>query len=97
MMIYMECEHNHLHVSSYSEVVMRNPVDFSVCEIGEKEIIQVLSMLPESYPEHSILTEDEWVIIGEDDCKCGRKGKYFKVLGRIENAQIRGCSDTYEE
>jgi hypothetical protein len=35
------------------------------------------------------------VILGEDDCKCGRKGKYFKVLGRIKKAKIRGCSDTF--
>jgi hypothetical protein len=35
------------------------------------------------------------VILGEDDCPCGRKGKYIKVLGRIRNAEIRGCSDTY--
>lgn len=93
--IYMECEHGHLHASVFSDVVMRRPVDFSVCEIGEKGIIQVVSAIPESYPGHSLLTEDEGVILGEDDCPCGRKGKYFKVLGRLKNAEIRGCSDTY--
>ena len=25
------------------------------------------------------------------------KGKYFKVLGRLKEAEIRGCSDTYAE
>ena len=43
----------------------------------------------------SILTEDEGILYGEDDCKCGQNGKYFKVLGRIEQAEIRGCSDTF--
>ena len=52
-------------------------------------------MLPESYPGHSLLTEDEGVILGEDDCPCGRRGKYFKILGRLPQAEIRGCSDTY--
>ena len=42
-----------------------------------------------------LLTEDEGVILGEDDCPCGRKGKYFHIHGRIKNAEIRGCSDTY--
>ena len=42
-----------------------------------------------------MLTEDEGVIEGIDDCPCGRKGKYFRVLGRLKNAEIRGCSDTY--
>jgi hypothetical protein len=52
-------------------------------------------MLPESYPGHVLLTEDKGVILGEDDCPCGRKGKYFKIIGRLKNAEIRGCSDTY--
>lgn len=94
--IYMECEHGHLHASNYSDVIIRNHIDFSECKNGEKGIIQVVSSLPESYPGHSILTEDEGVIIGEDDCPCGRKGKYFEVLGRLQNAEIRGCSDTFE-
>ncbi len=93
--IYMECECGHLHASVFSDVITRRPIDFSECEIGEKGIIQVVSAIPESYPGHSLLTEDEGVILGEDDCPCGRKGKYFKIDGRLKNAEIRGCSDTY--
>lgn len=95
--IYMQCECGHLHTSIFSDVIMRRMKDFSICDIGEKGVIQVVSMLPESYPGHSILTEDEGIILGEDDCPCGRKGKYFKVFGRIKNAEVRGCSDTYEQ
>ena len=95
--IYMQCECGHLHASVYSDVIVRNPIDFSECKIGEQGIIQVVSSIPESYPGHSLLTEDEGVILGEDDCPCGRKGKYFAVLGRIKNAEIRGCSDTFAD
>lgn len=93
--VYMECEEGHLHASIFSDIIIRRSADFSICDIGESGIIQVVSMLPESYPGHSLLTEDEGVVIGEDDCKCGRKGKYFKINGRLKNAEIRGCSDTY--
>lgn len=93
--IYMQCECGHLHASIFSDVITRNPIDFSECEYGEKGILQVVSTIPESYPGHSLLTEDEGIILGEDDCPCGRKGKYFKILGRIKNAEIRGCSDTF--
>lgn len=93
--IYMECEYGHLHASIFSDVITRRAIDFKPCEFGETGIIQVVSMLPESYPGHSLLTEDEGVILGEDDCLCGRKGKYFKVAGRLKNAEMRGCSDTY--
>lgn len=93
--VYMQCEHGHMHASVFSDVIMRNPKDFSVCSVGEKGIIQVVSVLPKSYPGHSLLTEDEGVLLGEDDCPCGRNGKYFQILGRLKNAEIRGCSDTY--
>lgn len=95
--IYMECECGHLHTSIFSDVIVRRKEDFSVCDQGEEGIIQVVSTIPESYPGHSILTEDMGIILGEDDCPCGRSGKYFKITGRIKNAEVRGCSDTYEQ
>ena len=95
--VFVECEHGHMHCSNYSDIIIRKPQDFSVCPNGEKGLIQLLSVLPTSYPGHSLLTEDEGIILGEDDCPCGRKGKYFEIKGRIKNAEIRGCSDTYEK
>lgn len=94
--IYMECPCGHLHASVWSDVVIRRGADYSVCEPGEEGVIQVLSLLPRSYPGHSLLTEDMGILLGEDDCPCGRKGKYFKVTGRVPRAEVRGCSDTYE-
>jgi len=93
--IYAECEYGHLHASIYSDIIVRRYKDFMPSEYGEQGFIQVLSSLPHSYPGHSILTEDEGIILGEDDCPCGRKGKYFKITGRLKNAEISGCSDTY--
>ena len=93
--IYLECKEGHLHASTYSDVIVRRPLDFSPASVGERGIIEVVSLLPESYPGHALLTEDEGVVLGEDDCPCGRKGKYFKVLGRLKHAELRGCSDTY--
>ena len=95
--IYMECENGHLHAPVFSDVIIRRSHDFSVADVGEVGIVQTVSVLPQSYPGHSLLTEDEGVLLGEDDCHCGRKGKYFKIMGRIPNAEIRGCSDTYAE
>lgn len=93
--IYMECECGHLHASNFSDVIIRRAIDFSEADIGEDGIIQVMSTIPESYPGHSLLTEDEGAVLGIDDCPCGRKGKYFRINGRLKNAEIRGCSDTY--
>tara|TARA_B100001013_G_scaffold102524_1_gene58175 strand:- start:3646 stop:4722 length:1077 start_codon:yes stop_codon:yes gene_type:complete len=94
--IFMECEAGYLHSSIFSDVITRRE-DFSICDFNETGVIQLLSLLPKSYPGHSILSEDSGIIHGEDNCQCGRLGKYFTVHGRIESAEIRGCSDTFSE
>ena len=94
--VFVECEYGHMHCSNYSDIIIRRSKDFSVADVKEKGLIELLSVLPTSYPGHVLLTEDEGEILGIDDCPCGRKGKYFKIYGRIKNAEIRGCSDTYE-
>ena len=95
--IYIECEEGFMHSSSFNDVIVRNEHDLSVADYGTPGVIQVLSILPHSYPGHSLLTEDEGILYGRNDCKCGRGGAYFKVLGRLKNAEVRGCSDTYEK
>jgi phenylacetate-coenzyme A ligase PaaK-like adenylate-forming protein len=94
--IFVECEYGHMHCSVYSDVLIRRHGDFSCAKTGERGLIEVLSLLPTSYPGHVLLTEDEGEILGEDDCPCGRLGRYFRIHGRVEGAEIRGCSDTYE-
>ena len=93
--IYMECEQGHFHAPVFSDVIVRRPFDFSPADFGEEGIVEVISLLPRSYPGHVLLTEDVGVIHGEDDCPCGRRGKYFSIAGRLKNAEIRGCSNTY--
>lgn len=93
--IFLECEAGNLHASDYSEVLFRDPVDFSPIGSGRPGLIQLLSTLPHSYPGHSILTEDLGENLGDDPCPCGRHGRRFRVLGRIKDAEARGCSDTY--
>lgn len=85
----------HLHASIWSDVIVRRPADYGVCAVGEEGVLEVLSLLPESYPGHALLTEDMGVLLGEDDCPCGRLGKYFSITGRVPKAEVRGCSDTY--
>jgi len=95
--IFMECDHGHMHASAWADVIVRDPINFKPLPAGQPGLIQLLSVIPRSYPGHSLLSEDEGVLLGNDGCTCGRKGTYFKVLGRIQNAEVRGCSDTYTQ
>ena len=93
--IFLECSEGYLHSSIFSDIIIRRN-DFSVCNFNEIGLVQLISLLPTSYPGHNIISEDIGEIIGIDDCKCGRLGKYFIIHGRAEKAEIRGCSDTVE-
>jgi phenylacetate-coenzyme A ligase PaaK-like adenylate-forming protein len=95
--VFVECEFGFFHTPTMSEILIRDPISLDLCGFRETGIIQVFSLLPKSYPGHSLLTEDLGEIIGRDDCKCGRKGAYFLVKGRLPRAEIRGCSDTHAE
>ena len=90
--IFFECDYGFFHSSNFSEILIRDK-NFKLCKFKEKGIVQTISILPKSYPGHNFITEDIGAIYGENDCKCGRMGKYFKIMGRIENAELRGCSD----
>jgi len=93
--IHIACEHGYLHTPVWADVVVRRPADLTAANHNELGLIQVNSTIANSYPGHCLLTEDLGMIIGEDDCQCGRKGKYFIVQGRVPRAENRGCSDTF--
>jgi hypothetical protein len=93
--IFLECEEGSLHASVFSDIIIREPRTFEPLEPGKTGIVQLVSLIPTSYPGHSILTEDLGEILGIDDCPCGRKGTRFRIHGRVPRAELRGCSDTY--
>ncbi|MEI7892297.1 MAG: hypothetical protein WCI05_04370 [Myxococcales bacterium] len=91
--IFVECEEGQLHASIFSDILIRDPRSFLPLGPGNIGLVQLLSLLPTSYPGHSILTEDLGEILGIDDCPCGRKGARFRIHGRVKDAELRGCSD----
>ncbi len=95
--VFMENKNCFLQAPNFADIIIRNPIDFSVQPIGKPGLIQVISALPKSYPGHSLLTEDIGVLEGIDDSPEGWKGKYFRILGRAKKAELRGCSDTFNK
>ena len=91
--IFVECKYCHCFVTSnFSEILIRD-INFNVLKSGKKGFIQLLSLLPRSYPGHSIITEDIGEIVDNKSCECSLKGTRFIVHGRAKHSEIRGCSD----
>jgi phenylacetate-coenzyme A ligase PaaK-like adenylate-forming protein len=94
--IFLENPDHYLHASIFGDVIIRDPFTLKPLPQGEPGLIQVVSMLPWSYPGHSLLTEDIGILRGEDSSQLEMKGRFFEVLGRVPRAEVRGCSDTYK-
>jgi len=92
--IFVECEKGYFHAPCYADVLARDTRTLEPLSFGSVGILELMSNIPRSYPGHVLLTEDLGTVLGEDDCPCRRKGKYFLVEGRLPLAELRGCGDT---
>ncbi len=95
--VFVDCPAGNKHAPAFADVILRKPLSLAPAEPGQSGIIEVLSVLPSSYPGQALLTEDQGTLLGVDDCPCGRKGKYFRFTSRIERAELRGCGDTFAQ
>lgn len=91
--VFLEGDDGLLYPPNFADIIIRDPVTFQKLDVGQVGVIQVVSLLPKSYPGHSILTEDLGVVEYIDRGVGGRMGKAFRILGRIPQAELRGCSD----
>lgn len=91
--VFPECVDGNLHCTAFNHVIVRNPSTLAPMQNGKNGVVQVFSAIPESYPGHSLLTEDQGYVIADDGCSCGWRGRYFRIIGRLPDAEVRGCSD----
>lgn len=91
--IFLEGPGGLLYPPNFADVVIRDPQTWKPAEIGQSGVIQMMSLLPTSYPGHSVLTEDLGFVDDIDSGIDGWMGKGIRILGRIAKAELRGCSD----
>ncbi|MDP1580157.1 MAG: hypothetical protein Q8M02_07755 [Candidatus Didemnitutus sp.] len=93
--VFFENKLGALQAPVFADVIVRDPFTLKPLPAGQRGLVQVISILPHSYPGHSLLTEDlgEW--IATDQPETGLGGRSFLVHGRAPRSEIRGCSETY--
>ncbi len=92
--IFVDCEAGHKHPPNFATVIIRDPLTFQPQPPGQEGLIEVVSLLPSSYPGQALLTEDQGILHAIDDCPCGRKDVAFRFTSRVERTEVRGCGDT---
>lgn len=93
--VFFECPAGFFHPPNFADVIVRDPTTWEPAPVGAEGVVEVMSLLPLSYPGHALLTEDLGTIHGVDDCPCDRAGRRFTIRGRVPKAEVRGCSDTH--
>jgi phenylacetate-coenzyme A ligase PaaK-like adenylate-forming protein len=95
--VFVDCQAGNKHAPAFADVLIRLSYTLQPTSVGQTGIIEVVSVLPTSYPGQALITEDQGVLMGVDDCPCGRLGNYFRFTKRIEQAEARGCGDTFAQ
>jgi hypothetical protein len=91
--VYPDCAFGNKHVPVTAEVIVRDPQTLAPVREGATGLVQVCSVLPESFPGHLLLTDDLATVIADDGCPCGRPGLAFRFSGRARHAEVRGCGN----
>jgi hypothetical protein len=90
--IYPLCEEGRRHVPVWADVIVRDPLTLKVLSDGEAGLLQLVNTLAWGAPYHSVLTEDLGRLV-PGPCPCGRSGRRFELLGRLPQAEARGCAN----
>jgi hypothetical protein len=91
--VFLEASDGYLYAPNFTDVIIRDPVSWEPLPPGRTGLIELVSLLPKSYPGHAILTEDLGEIVSIDSGTNGWLGKAMLIHGRLPKAELRGCSD----
>lgn len=91
--IFCENTNGFLYPPAFADLIIRDPLTFTPLPEGQVGLVQILNPLAQSYPGHTLLTEDMGVIEGIDNGADGWMGKALRLTGRAPKAPLRGCSD----
>lgn len=93
--VFLEGNDGFLYPPNFADVIIRDPRTWEPAPVGTAGVVEVLSVLPRSYPGHVLLTEDLGVVHGVGDPGSGWSGNKLEIIGRVPRSELRGCSDTH--
>lgn len=89
---YLECSHHHLHVPSWSRVLVRSVRTLEPLPYGEIGYLQFVSPFITSVPAHSVLMSDLAALYPPEESGCEVPTPWFRVHGRAGLSKNRSCA-----
>ncbi|MBA2962921.1 MULTISPECIES: hypothetical protein [Ramlibacter] len=89
--VFPVCDQGARHVPRWADVLVRDSWSLAALETGVGQL-QLLNTVSWGAPCHSVLTEDLGRLL-PGRCACSRSGPRFELLGRVPQAELRGCAN----
>lgn len=87
---YVECAHHEFHVPVWSEVLIRDIHTLKPIEKNQIGFLSFVSPYMTSMPAHAVTMGDLASL--HDQCPCGNKRPYFRLMGRAGTTQNKSCA-----
>jgi long-chain-fatty-acid---luciferin-component ligase len=88
--VLFECEQHRKHLPAWLHVTARDPGTLDVLPAGEVGVLAWLDPTAASYP--AFLMSDDFGLIDDSACPCGRPGESVSVVRRVRTVESRGCA-----
>jgi phenylacetate-coenzyme A ligase PaaK-like adenylate-forming protein len=94
---YVGCTQQHLHVPTWSKVVIRDVKTLQPLDYGQTGFLSFISPYITSVPAHSVVMGDLAVLHPPGSCTCGNHTAWFDVLGRAGTSANKSCAAAASE
>lgn len=88
--VLFECEHHRKHVPPWLHVTARDPGTLDALPSGQAGVLAWLDPTAVSYP--AFLLSDDFGLLDESACACGRGGESVSIIRRVRKVESRGCA-----
>lgn len=89
---YPDCVDGWKHTPAFAEVFVLDENSHTILGPDQVGLLSFATPIPHSYPGNAVITEDVG-FYQDGHCACGRPSRRFRVIGRAQRAEIRGCGD----
>lgn len=93
---YLDCKVGWKYIYVYFDVIICDELNLEVCGLGKVGLFEFVSLLLYLYLGNVVFIDD-FGVIEESFCECGKVGKRFKVIGWVKKVEVRGCGDVMFE
>jgi len=89
---YIECDHHHLHVPTWSRATIRDVYSLEVLGYNKPGFLSFTTPYITSAPAISVMMGDMAIMHPSGSCNCGKQTPWFEITGRAGISKNKSCA-----